>query len=421
MSQETYTQVWPGTSRFGSADFPAYTYGLPFPEACAKHVPSTLACKNAYIIVSGTLSRTTDAVERLSSALNAAGVSTAGVRRGMQPHTPYSEMLATAEDVRATKADCLITLGGGSLIDGAKGIAFVIANDVFDREGVNELFDHAMARYKQGLTEPDNFKASTMPIVCCTTTLSGGEFNAGGSPFDDVTLRKHLFYPGTFVGPKIIIMDPELTLTTPMRIWLGTGVRALDHCVETLLSKRGTDESWGYAARGLKALVPALLKCKHDPQDTRARLECQLAGVDSMRMLFLKVQLGGSHGIGHQLGPYGVPHGETSCVLLPAVLKYNKPVNGEQQTRVAELLWEQEEVRDVLQKRGLERGKADLGDVLDAVIRELGMPRSLSEVGVAEEKFGAIAESSLTDFCTQCNPRPLTEAGQVVEILNMVK
>jgi alcohol dehydrogenase class IV len=102
---------------------PIVSWGLPFPEACAKHLSDTLNTSKAYIIVSGSLSRNTDALQRLESALGAERV--AGVWKGMAPHTLYSELLTIAKDFKKSGADCIVTLGGGSLIDGAKGMVFV--------------------------------------------------------------------------------------------------------------------------------------------------------------------------------------------------------------------------------------------------------------------------------------------------------
>lgn len=104
---------------------PVITYNLPFPEACFKHMTETLHCSKAYIIVSGSLSRNADALQRLEAALDAGQV--VGVRKGMQPHTLYSEVLETSLEIKKSGADCVITLGGGSLIDGAKAMVFVSA------------------------------------------------------------------------------------------------------------------------------------------------------------------------------------------------------------------------------------------------------------------------------------------------------
>jgi alcohol dehydrogenase class IV len=102
---------------------PIVTYNLPFPEACAKHLKETLNCSRPFIIVSGSLSRNTDALERLQKTLGEGRV--VGVRVGMQPHTLYSEVLEISKDIRNSGADSVITLGGGSLIDGAKAMVFV--------------------------------------------------------------------------------------------------------------------------------------------------------------------------------------------------------------------------------------------------------------------------------------------------------
>lgn len=123
-----------------------------------------------------------------------------------------------------------------------------------------------------------------------------------------------------------------------------------------------------------------------------------------------------------KLGPLGVGHGETSCILLPAVCKYNAAhdANRERQARVREFLIRDPVVAEVLQSRKVDAEAADLGDVLDAVIRELGMPRTLGEVKVGRDKLDSLAAHSLHDRWCQSNPVPLTEKEQVLEILEMV-
>lgn len=123
-----------------------------------------------------------------------------------------------------------------------------------------------------------------------------------------------------------------------------------------------------------------------------------------------------------QLGPLGVGHGETSCILLPAVCKFNAKHNANvnRQARVREFLLEDPVVSEVLQNRSINTETADLGDILDAVICELGMPRSLADVRVGRDKLDALAAHSLHDRWCQSNPVPLKEKEQVLEILEMV-
>lgn len=109
-------------SAFPDHESPKISYGLPFPEACRRHVEATFHASRVYIICSGSLARQTDALRDLQCAL---GDKVAGTRVGMKPHTLWSDVLDIVHDARDVKADLLVTLGGGSLTDGAKIIALV--------------------------------------------------------------------------------------------------------------------------------------------------------------------------------------------------------------------------------------------------------------------------------------------------------
>lgn len=111
------------------------------------------------------------------------------------------------------------------------------------------------------------------------------------------------------------------------------------------------------------------------------------------------------------------PKKETTCVCLPAVQKYNAKTNGAQQQIILDALWSDPVVARVFEQHGLVKGKADLGDALDTVIRALGLPRKLKEYNIAPKDLVAIAENSLKDACCKKNPIPLVEKDQVLEIL----
>lgn len=263
-------------------------------------------------------------------------------------------------------------------------------------------------------------KPPTVPIISIPTSLSGGEYNHRSGGSNDDNHRKYSFSHPT-CGPALVILDPDLTTTTPERWWLSSGVRAVDHCVEAMCSLKSTPACNADASQGLQLLVPGLLKSKKDPADLEARLNCQMGVIEAMKAGSLHgVAMGASHGIGHQLGPMGVGHGETSCILLPAVCKYNQSVNAAQQHKVREVLWSEPEVSRVLKAGGLS-GNADLGDMLDVIFRFLGMPRSLADFGIGEDQLGPLAENSLHDRWLPTNPRPVTEKAQVMEILEMVR
>lgn len=162
---------------------------------------------------------------------------------------------------------------------------------------------------------------SHLPTIAIPTTLSGGEYSNLAGATDDSTGEKHLFSAG-IRGPQLIILDAGLCArTTPPRVWLSTGIRAVDHCVETYLlqssptagdaeneTEEGEGEASALAKHGLGLLLPGLLRCHADRegQDVEARLNCLLGSVDAMGACLGGrrgggVKLGASHGIGHQV------------------------------------------------------------------------------------------------------------------------
>lgn len=414
---------------FPDAEEPLISYGLPFPETCRKHINEKFHASKIYIICSGSLARNTSNLQDLQHALSG---KVAGVRIGLKPHTFISEVLQIVEDARKVDADLIITLGGGSLIDAAKAVAFVSKYpwhksfsiqlpDVYQALGndVHTESDLMALPHSSNPTPPAN--PPKCPIISITTSLSGGEFsNYAGVTRDRDDQKFQL--SGPLKGPRLIIMDAKLALTTPLDIWLQSGFRAIDHCVEPFCNPNCVGVVREACIKGLQCLIPALLICKSDPSNAEARHQCQLGVPLAMTFIHIMVFPGASHGIGHMLGPLGVGHGHTSCILLPAVCKWNarqNVANVERQELMAKVFWDMDVARKRFEAQGLEQGKADLGDLIDAVARELGMPRSLEEVGVGRDKFEALAVNSLEDLCTKANPAKIDKKEQVLEILDM--
>ncbi|KAI6907914.1 general substrate transporter [Hortaea werneckii] len=389
---ELYRPAFPSLTHLEN---PAYvSSGADFDRACAYHVNHTLGVYRVYIVASRSLSQNTGNVHRLEQALGDNHVAT---WPGFSPHTPWNEVLDATKDAKQKKADCIVTIGGGSLTDGAKAMLLLLANDITTLEQLREFQARAADTQKKLLSSGTNVQSipskdipcvcPTIPLICIPTTLSGGEYShfAGGT--DPETGHKSIFgHP--FCGPRLIIDDAKLTTTSPEWVWLSTGVRGIDHCVEAFCRSQPEDtEMDREALEAFTCLVPGLLRTKKNWNDEQARLGCMLGVNRVMIMLKKGIMPGASHGIGHQLGPMGVGHGETSCILLPAVLKYNARVNAKKQERMKAALWDEPSVSSVLEQRGLTKSSSDLADALDAVLRELGMPRSLKEKGVGEDRL----------------------------------
>ncbi|KAI0966462.1 hypothetical protein F4678DRAFT_449493 [Xylaria arbuscula] len=389
------------------------SHGLPYEQACKKHVNGFLNASRVYIMASKSLSEQTQCLAKLEATL---GEKHAGTWIGMKPHSPYDDLVEILQDVKAKKADCLVTLGGGSLTDGAKLIVYALENGVDTVDDVIKLSEPFINQEEEALAGIGN--TPSIPLVFIPTTLSGGEYTKfSGCTNPRNHMKVQFIHPGMYA--KLVILDPDLCRATPDWLWTSTGVRAIDHSVETICAIRASPEITMMAQRSLKKLIRSLLHYAKDSDDLGARLESQLACKDVTICAVYSIALGASHGIGHNLGPLGVGHGQTSCILLPSVLKYNARVNADTQEKIVEIIWSEEDIASVLKKHGLSKAENDLGDALRAIFNELGLPKSLKDVGVERDKWDQLAENSLKDACCKMNPVPLTQKEQVLEILEM--
>jgi len=201
------------------------------------------------------------------------------------------------------------------------------------------------------------------------------------------------------------MLDPAITVHTPEWLFLSTGIRAVDHCVEGICSNEANPYADAQALHGLALLARGLPRVKADPGDIEARLDCQLGSWLSMAAIAGGVPMGASHGIGYVLGAlFDIPHGHTSCIMLPAVMRWNKPANATRQALVAAAMGHPGE---------------DAGDVLDHFIAGLGMPRSLAAVGIGPEHFERMAAQAMATPWVPKNPRPIPGPAQVHEILEL--
>jgi alcohol dehydrogenase class IV len=161
-------------------------------------------------------------------------------------------------------------------------------------------------------------------------------------------------------------------------------------------------------------------------EEAKARLECQIGVSYAMLFLHRLVACGASHRIGHMLGPIGnMNHGQTSCILLPAVCKFNakhsaaNPGVLERQKIIRDTLWGISEASNLFEEGGLRKDESDLGDLIEAVVKGLGLKVRLGEVGVGREMFERLAEASLKDPFLVINCVPISKKEEVLEILEM--
>ena len=373
---------------FGAMD--EVVFGRRASEAIVEQM-DRLSAARAFLMVSGTLNRETSEIEKIRQALGSRCVA---IFDAMPAHTPRAAVIAATEQARAAGADLIVTIGGGSITDGAKAVQLCLANNVSSVDDIDRI------RTRGGV--PPSLNAPAVRQISVPTTIAGGEFSAiAGVTNETKKVKEMLAHP--LVMPRAVILDPALSVHTPEWLFLSTGIRAVDHCVEGICSHESHPYGDALALKGLSMLAEALPRVKADGSDLDARMDCQIGTWLSTGPLASGVPMGASHGIGYVLGAeFGVPHGYTSCVMLPSVMRWNKTANAERQALVSTAMGHPGE---------------DAGDVLDHFIRSLGLPRSLKDVRVTPEHFDRIAAQAMRTPWVPRNPRKIDSPAQVREIL----
>jgi maleylacetate reductase len=375
--------MFQGIHRYPQMD--RVVYGIPLAQALADEI-SRFEARAVYVMASGTLNRETDVIDTVRGVL---GNRLVGVFAKIGAHTPRSDVVAATNEARAAKADLILTVGGGSVTDAAKMVGLCLGNDVSAPEDLDRLRAIVMP---DGKTERPSVKAPTVRSIDVPTTLSAGEFTPFAGCTDTVRHVKES-YGHPLMMPQSVILDPAVTIHTPEWLFLSTGIRAVDHAVEDICSISPTPFSDGVSLHALRLLSAGLPAVKTNPTDLDARLNCQLGSWMSIMGALNGVPMGASHGIGHVLGgTAGVPHGYTSCVMLPHVLRFNETVNAERQRWVSEALG---------------RPNESAGDAVAALIAGLGLPGTLREAGVKREQLDEIAVGSMHDRWVHTNPRKI--------------
>jgi maleylacetate reductase len=365
------------------------SFSRPWQEDLLEEV-TRLGAQRVFVVAGTTFARVSAIQPQLAAAL---GDRLTGFRVGVHEHAPREDVLAVADHARSVGADLILAVGGGSVIDAAKLVLLCLAADVRDPSQLSLFAD------RLNPVMPTLWPAhmGALPI-----TLSGAEFtHLAGSTDTEHQVKEAYGHPEML--PRFILLDPAVTVYTPEQLWLSTGVRAMDHTIETLCSRATNPMADAAATRALELLIAGLQRTREEPDDLDARRQSMIGAWLAAVGLQSGVPMGASHGIGHALGgTAGVPHGVTSCLMLPHVLRWNKTVVGPQQRLISGIFGD---------------ATTDVADHVGNLVAHLGLPQRLRDVGLRPDQFWQIAEVAFQDPWTQANPRPVDSPSAIVRLL----
>jgi len=306
---------------------------------------------------------------------------------GIVPNPTIQNVKDGVAFVKEAEADCLIAIGGGSPIDTAKAIGIILTNpefsDVISLEGVADT------------------KNPCLPILAVPTTSgTAAEVTINYVITDEANHRKFVCVDPHDI-PIVAFIDSDMMMGMPKKLAASTGMDAMTHAIEGLITKGAWEMTDMLHLKAIEIIGHSLEASVEGDQNGREKMALgqYIAG-----MGFSNVGLGLVHGMAHPLSAwYNIPHGVACAALLPTVMKYNKEYTGEKYREIALVLgikgaaeMSLEDVRD-----------AACGEI-DRLSKAVGIPSTISELGVKETDIPAIAEDALRDVCTPGNPRETT-------------
>lgn len=315
----------------------------------------------------------------------------------IKPHPPADMVVQLIRQCRGAGVEVYLGIGGGSAVDCAKFAALGVGEKIDDPETLMDFgvhFEYPDREWTRPLT------SEIATIMSVPTTLSAAEWDGFAGTVDTATGTK---YVARYLDltPDIVFLDPELAATTPRDLWATTGMRAVDHAIETSYARNAMPVTTTLAMGALAELYTNLARSVEDAADLDAALQCQLAAMMSITGVH-NVSLGLSHAIGHQLGGFGVPHGVTSCITLPHVMRFLLPATEPQQERIA---------------RAMGRSSAtEAADAVAELIASLGVPHRIRDVGVPRDSSPQIADATLGDVVARESPVTVTREA-IIELL----
>lgn len=297
--------------------------------------------------------------------------------------------------LKEKECDFVISLGGGSAHDCAKGIALLATNggEIKDYEGV------------------DRSKKPQLPMVGINTTAGTGSEMTLFAIITDEERHIKMALVDKHLTPIIAVNDPMLMLAMPKSLTAATGMDALTHAIEAYVSTAATPITDACAEKAIELISTYLVKAVENGEDVEARdmmaYAEYLAG-----MAFNNASLGYVHAMAHQLGGfYNLPHGVCNAILLPHVQEYNKATSATRLAKIAKIMGGN--IEGLTDEQG-----ADLCiDMIKSLSQTVGIPEGLGVLGVKESDFETLATNALNDACALTNPRK----GNLEEVIAIFK
>ena len=349
----------------------------------------------ALVVISPSVAKTF-LLERVKASL---GGKCAAVFDEVRPHSPTDSIAKAVERARRARADALVSVGGGSAIDTAKGVAALLA------EG------GSLPRFGVRFTPPNHKEVPPMPApklphIAIPTTLSGGEYSYSAGISEG---GKKYIVADPKLAPRTVLLDPEAAATAPGRLLAASGMNALAHCVEAVYSTETQPLTEAYCLSGIGLLARYLPRAVQNSSDLEALSHVQVAACLSGMGVY-SAWTGIHHAIVHVVGGrYRAPHAEIHALMLPYAMRWNLDATIEAHARMGREIGIEAADQNSL--------AAAVPEYVYGMNERMALPLKLRDLGVPRDGLKQLAVDALDDYSIHTNPKPVTSAEQVLEVL----
>jgi alcohol dehydrogenase class IV len=312
------------------------------------------------------------------------------------PPDPDLECVDAATDkARELQADCIVSVGGGSVIDAGKTVCVTLKGGGKANDYINRWY---------ALSEPQ-----TPHIVVPTTAGTGSEVT-NAAVITNKTAGRKLFIADPKITPNAAILDPRFTMTLPKDMTVGSAMDAMTHAIEAVMSIMANQICDGQALQAIRLISENLPLVVADGKNEKARLNMQIAATMA-GWSFTVAQVGLAHAMAHTVGTlHHVPHGAACGIVLPKVMRFNVDHATAKLALVAQALG--------VDTKGMEERDAALAaaDAVEALMEKVGHPMRLRDVGVPEEDLVRCSLHAIADSNVLFNSRPVSDPMDVYNI-----
>ena len=332
--------------------------------------------------------------KKVTDVLDAAGIAYS-IFSDIKPNPTIENVQAGVEAFKASGADCIVAIGGGSSMDTAKAIGIIITNPEF-----------ADVRSLEGVAPTKN---KCVPIIAVPTTAGTAAEVTINYVITDVQNNRKMVCVDVHDIPVVAVVDPDMMATMPKGLTAATGMDALTHAIEGYITKGAWELSDMFHLKAIE-LIAASLRGAVNGED--AGREGMALGQYVAGMGFSNVGLGIVHSMAHPLGAlYDTPHGVANAIILPTVMEYNAPATGDKYKYIAAAMG----VKGT-ENMSVEEYRAAAINAVKQLSLDVGIPADLKDI-VRESDLQFLAESAYADACRPGNPRETS----VEEILDLYR